>query len=38
MRKSRQLELVKDYDGDTKYYSGKANVVTNTFNKKVFLS
>lgn len=38
MKQRRWFELVKDYDCDIKYYSSKANIVTNVLNRKVFLS
>ncbi|XP_073273300.1 uncharacterized protein [Primulina huaijiensis] len=34
MRQLRRLELVKDYDCDISYYSGKANVVADVLSRK----
>lgn len=38
MRQKKQLELIKDYHSDIKYYPGKANVIVDNFNRKVFIS
>lgn len=32
------LELVEAYESEIRYHPGKANVVTNAFSRKVFLS
>lgn len=34
----KRLELVKNYNYDIEYHSSKANVVANTFSRKVMLS
>nr|GEZ42117.1 putative reverse transcriptase domain-containing protein [Tanacetum cinerariifolium] len=34
MRQCRWLELLSDYDGDTRYHPGKANVITDALSRK----
>lgn len=38
MKQHRWFELVKDYDMDITYHTGKANVVVNALSRKVTLS
>ena len=38
MRQRRWLELVKDYECEIKYQSGKANVVADALTRKAYLS
>lgn len=38
MRQRKWSELVKDYDCDTWYYPGKANVAAKALSRKVMLS
>jgi hypothetical protein len=36
MRQRRWLELIKDYDLEIHYHTGKANVVADALSRKVF--
>lgn len=38
MRQIRWLKLVKDYDYDIKYNSGKAIVIVDALSRKIFIS
>jgi hypothetical protein len=38
MRQRRWLELVKDYDLEIHYHSGKANIVADTLSRKSYVN